>query len=262
MAQRRIAVGGLTAVAIVSALVVAGCGGGGSSASGAASTVASGSAKVKSPGEAGTGGAATKDNAAKKAPAPPSAMPKAASGKAGSKEEKTGSVKKKHPPLALPTGKPEEGPTKAQQAEVPTADLEVAIAGGKLTAANTCNGKDVSPAVEWGEVPSGTAELALFVMNLQPVEGKLYFDWAVAGIDPSSGGLKAGTLPKGSVVGKNSAGQNKYSFCPQGSGTENYVFALYALPKSVSPKAGFEPLALRKEATQLSESVGLFATQY
>src|SRR5690606_14535359 len=107
---------------------------------------------------------------------------------------------------------------------------------------NTCEGKNVSPAIEWQHVPSDTEELALFVMNLQPVEGKLYFDWAVAGIDPSLGRLEAGEVPAGAVVGRNSAGQNEWDLCPQGAAPENYVVALYAIPKSLNPKAGFDPL--------------------
>lgn len=84
----------------------------------------------------------------------------------------------------------------------------------------------------------------------------------MAGIDPSSTELKAGTLPKGAVVGRNSAGQNKYSLCPPESGQETYIFALYAIPKSLSPKQGFEPLALRAEAQKTAESVGLNAVGY
>jgi phosphatidylethanolamine-binding protein (PEBP) family uncharacterized protein len=179
-----------------------------------------------------------------------------------------GSNKKKHPPLELPTGKPEEGPTKAQQARVPTADINLSVAGdgseggiGSLPAAYTCDGKDISPPISWQNVPIGTAELAIFALNLLPVGGKLHVDWAVAGIDPSMDGLKAGELPAGAVVGGNGAGGNGYSICTAGA-PETYVFALYALPKSLAPKSGFDPLSLRKEATRMSDSVGLYTVSY
>jgi phosphatidylethanolamine-binding protein (PEBP) family uncharacterized protein len=261
MAQGRIDLGGLTAAAIVLALAVAGCGGGDSSASGTAGAGTSASVRQAKPTKesAGTKEASgtSREGAGPSKTDASTARPGVVEGKRSASVDQ-----KKHPPLELPTGKPEEGPSPAQRAKVPTADLEVSVTGGMLTAANTCRGKDESPAVEWGEVPAGTAELALFMMNLQPVEGKLYFDWAVAGIDPSSEGLEAGGLPQGAVVGQNSAGQNGYSLCPSGSGTENYIFALYAIPKGLLPKQGFEPLALRKEATKLSQSVGLFSAQY
>lgn len=265
MAQERIAFGGLTAVTILLALVVAGCGGGGSSsASGAASTGASLSVQQqKSTKEAESEGAAESSGAPGTGEGSPAEKAQTAEAKKSPKEGKAGSVeKKKHPPLELPTGKPEEGPTKAQQAKVPTADLAVTLPGGRLTADNSCDGKNLSPAISWGIVPNGTKELALFAMNVLPVEGKLYFDWAVAGIDPSLEGLEAGMLPKGAVVGQNGEGRNQYSLCPPGAEPENYIFALYAIPKELSPKPGFEPLALRKEATNLTQSVGLLSVLY
>jgi phosphatidylethanolamine-binding protein (PEBP) family uncharacterized protein len=265
MAQRRLDLGGLTAVAILLALVVVGCGGGGSSASTAASTDAGASLQVEPAGEAGSApSVAAKESTSNEAEGAPSAAAEEDSAaKSGSKDNRSKAVdKKKHPPLALPTGEPEHGPTEAQRAKIPTADLKVALGGGKLTAANTCDGENSSPAIEWGGIPSGTAELALFVMNVHPVDGKLYFDWAVAGIDPSATGLKAGALPEDAVIGRNGEGQDKYSLCPPDSGKEVYVFALYALPRSLAPKQGFEPFALRSEAMHTAESVGLYAAEY
>jgi phosphatidylethanolamine-binding protein (PEBP) family uncharacterized protein len=130
-----------------------------------------------------------------------------------------------------------------------------------LPAQYTCDGKNTSPALRWQGVPRGTAELALFAMNLQPVEGKLFFDWAVAGLSPDLAEIEAGKLPKGAVVGRNSFGKTGYGICPEGSG-ETYMFALFALPKKLSPAQGFEPLALRKAVTDVSGNVGLLALSY
>ena len=55
---------------------------------------------------------------------------------------------------------------------------------GRLAATYTCDGKDSWPELRWSGVPAGTAELVLFAMNVQPVEEKLFVDWAVAGLDP------------------------------------------------------------------------------
>ena len=239
MAPGRIHLGGLAAAAAVLALVVAGCGGGSSSASGtASSTAASTASSTSAPSEAGGGASAESKPAGE-----------------------TGDNKPKHPPISAPKGPPETGPTKAQRARVPIANIKVSVPGG-LAVVNTCKGKNVSPKISWGTAPSDATELAVFGMNLQPVNGKLHFDWAMAGIDPSLEGLKEGEVPKGASLGRNSEGQNKYSLCPTSSKPEIYVFAVYAITKSLSPKQGFEPLAFRKEATRASEENGIVAVTY
>jgi phosphatidylethanolamine-binding protein (PEBP) family uncharacterized protein len=169
--------------------------------------------------------------------------------------------KLKHPPIELPKGPPEKGPTKAQRERVPTANIAMELPRG-LTKANTCQGKDVSPELHWGTAPSDAVELVVFGVSVAPVNGKLHFDWAMAGLDPRLEGLKEGEVPKGAVLGRNGDGQNKYSICPSDGAPETYVFAVYPVTKSLSPKSGFDPLAIRKEATRLSESVGVEAASY
>jgi phosphatidylethanolamine-binding protein (PEBP) family uncharacterized protein len=130
-----------------------------------------------------------------------------------------------------------------------------------LPATYTCDGNGTSPALRWQGVPGGTAELVVFAMNAQPVAGKLFFDWAVAGLSPDLEEIEAGKLPKGAVVGRNSFGKTGYEICPEGSG-ESYVFLLFALPKKLSPGQGFEPLALRKSVSEISSNAGLMALSY
>jgi phosphatidylethanolamine-binding protein (PEBP) family uncharacterized protein len=133
---------------------------------------------------------------------------------------------------------------------------------GALPAPYTCDGKDSWPQLDWQGVPPGTEELVLFAMNAQPVGGKLFFDWAVAGLDPSLQGLEAGKLPKGAVIGTNSFGKSDYEICPPAGQAETYVFALYALPKRLSPAKGFDPHALREAALGASGNAGLLAVSY
>jgi phosphatidylethanolamine-binding protein (PEBP) family uncharacterized protein len=168
-----------------------------------------------------------------------------------------------------PTGAPEPGITPQQRREATVASISLQSpsvppsSGGPqaLSAEYTCDGKGISPALRWQGVPQGTAELVLFTMNIQPVEGKLFFDWAVAGLDPELQAIEAGKLPKGAVVGRNSFGKTDYEICPEG-GAETYMFTLFALPKKLSPSQGFEPLALRKAVAEVSGSVGLLALSY
>jgi hypothetical protein len=132
---------------------------------------------------------------------------------------------------------------------------------GRLSATYTCDGEGKWPKLSWSGVPPGTGELALFAMNLQPVEGKIFFDWAVAGLDPSVEGIEAGKLPAAAVVGTNGFGKRGYEVCPGGAG-ETYMFALYALPRRLSPQKGFEPLAFREEVLAASGNVGFLPTVY
>ncbi|MGH2975548.1 MAG: YbhB/YbcL family Raf kinase inhibitor-like protein [Solirubrobacterales bacterium] len=136
--------------------------------------------------------------------------------------------------------------------------------GGKLEtlpAEYSCDGKGTSPALRWAGVPADARELALFAMNVQPVGGEIFFDWAVAGLEPGLGEIEAGKLPKGAIVGRNSFGKMGYELCPEGSG-EIYMFALYALPQKLSARNGFDPSDLRQAALDASGNVGLLALTY
>lgn len=168
-----------------------------------------------------------------------------------------------------PKGPREAAPTQAQQSNATVADMALespsvqAQAGslGVLPAANTCDGENSWPALAWRGVPPDTTELAVFAMSVKPVEEKLFVDWAVAGLEPSLEGIEAGHLPKGAVVGRNGFGKVGYSICPS-EGTETYVFAVYALQKSLSPKEGFDARELRKEVLDVSGNVGLLPVVY
>jgi phosphatidylethanolamine-binding protein (PEBP) family uncharacterized protein len=131
----------------------------------------------------------------------------------------------------------------------------------QLPAKYTCDGADTWPTLRWKGTPAGTAELALFAMNVQPVGGHLFFDWAITGIEPGLEEIEAGKLPKGAVVGRNSFGKNDYSICPEGQG-EIYIFALYAMPEKVPAGPGFDPRDQRKSVLDVSGNAGLLAVSY
>jgi phosphatidylethanolamine-binding protein (PEBP) family uncharacterized protein len=153
------------------------------------------------------------------------------------------------------TPKPESEATESEP------NLKVSIPGG-LTSANTCKGKNSSPAISWSKVPPGTEEIAVFAVNVKPVKGTLYFDWALAGINPKVTHLKAGEVPGDAVLGKTGSGAMGWSLCPRGPKPENYIFSVYALSKSLSPKEGFNPLQMRIKATPLQKKVGLEGVSY
>jgi phosphatidylethanolamine-binding protein (PEBP) family uncharacterized protein len=149
--------------------------------------------------------------------------------------------------------------------KVPTIDLPLASSTNlnPIAVRYTCDGANVSPPISWSQIPPHTAELDLFVFNFLPVGGKLFADWAVAGLSPSLHGLTPGqTLPAGAIVGRNSFGQTRYSLCPPKGINTRFAFLLYALPKRIPAKPGFNAEALREQALHSSEQAGLLAFSY
>jgi phosphatidylethanolamine-binding protein (PEBP) family uncharacterized protein len=170
--------------------------------------------------------------------------------------------------LPPPGSQPEPKITASERATLPTADIDLSSPAVQqqhrtstytIARQYTCRGADSSPPLRWSSVPSNTSELALLVMNTAPVNGQLYFDWAVAHIAPSAKELNAGRLPAGTVVGLNSSGKAAYSLCPAGSKPETYLFLLYALPKGLSPKPNFDAATFRQEAMRDARHTGLLA---
>jgi phosphatidylethanolamine-binding protein (PEBP) family uncharacterized protein len=131
-----------------------------------------------------------------------------------------------------------------------------------LPATYTCDGKDTWPELKWQGVPADSKELILFAMAMEPVDEALFFDWAVAGLDPKLGEIEEGKLPAGAITGKNSFGQNGYSICPPQGRPETFLFSLYAIPRPLAPKRGFDPAALREQILAQAGNVGLLAASY
>jgi phosphatidylethanolamine-binding protein (PEBP) family uncharacterized protein len=120
-----------------------------------------------------------------------------------------------------------------------------AVHGASLPARYTCDGRDISPPLEWGAVPAGTGNLALFVVAFKPAPStktyKASVAWAVAGINPKLHKLAAGRLPRGAYLGLASGGR-RYSVCPAKGTREQYQFELYGLPTSVGISPSFAGL--------------------
>jgi phosphatidylethanolamine-binding protein (PEBP) family uncharacterized protein len=127
----------------------------------------------------------------------------------------------------------------------------------------TCDGADTSLPVTWSKIPHGTAQIALFLLNLRPVNNKLFIDWAVTGISPTAHGIAAGALPSGAVAARNSYGKIGYSVCPPTKGArEIYVLRVAALPHALNPKPGVDAETLYHESEQIATNVGLSGGTY
>ncbi|MGO4383738.1 YbhB/YbcL family Raf kinase inhibitor-like protein [Specibacter sp. RAF43] len=85
--------------------------------------------------------------------------------------------------------------------------------------------ENISPPLEWTNVPAGTRSFALAVVDTHPV-ARGYVHWMISGLPGEARGLRRGAsaaLPPGTREHRGYAGP----FPP--SGTHNYEFRLYAL---------------------------------
>lgn len=250
----------LPVLALAAVLALAGCGGGGDS-SGSASTEA-GTTSAQSEGskaESQAGGKEAQE-------APPGSKPEAQKGQ-GTKAGGGPPDGKSSSNAPQSQGEPEPGITPEQRSKATTASVTLespAFAGGAvLPSKYTCDGGNESPPLRWSGVPDEAAELVLFALNMNPVGEALFFDWAVAGLDPGLAQIAEGKLPAGAVVGKNSFGKLDYQLCPPQKGeSESYIFMLYAIPEALAPQKGFDPMPLRAEVLAQSGNVGLLSATY
>jgi phosphatidylethanolamine-binding protein (PEBP) family uncharacterized protein len=169
-----------------------------------------------------------------------------------------GSSTNASPPAPQTSGSPEPTPPVTIEVAIPAL-----LPGSRIPTRYTCDGANVSLPVRWSQVPSGFADFAIFVVNLQPVHGKLFFDWAVADLSRTSHGLLPGKLPPGAVVGRNSFDKAGYSICPaKGTSKEHYAVRVVALNRALAVKPGFNPEAAFQEAERSAKAVGLAGGAY
>jgi phosphatidylethanolamine-binding protein (PEBP) family uncharacterized protein len=156
------------------------------------------------------------------------------------------------------------GGARARASKVPLVNLTLASSTGlePIAARYTCDGADQSLPLSWGRIPYGTVELAVFIINSEPVHGKFFVDWAVTGLKPSLRKLSPGQLPAGAVVGRNSFGQARYSICPPRGARAGYLIRLDALPKRVGERPGFNAPVQLTPVIRASSFSGLLGFSY
>lgn len=121
-----------------------------------------------------------------------------------------------------------EGSSMAMQVASPAFDHQTSI-----PIKYTCRGRDVSPPLEWSDVPAGVKSYALIVDDPDAPMGT-WVHWVVFNIPASTRSLSENVPPgprleDGSIQGVGSAGRNGYQGpCPP-SGRHRYYFKIYAL---------------------------------
>jgi Raf kinase inhibitor-like YbhB/YbcL family protein len=116
--------------------------------------------------------------------------------------------------------------------------------GADIPVKYTCNGQNVSPALYWTQVPTGTASFALIMYDPDAA----YTHWVIYNLPPDATGLpeavpKGDTLANGALQGKIGSGGSGYPTgymgpCPPKGGPHHYQFTLYALDITLDLAAG------------------------
>ena len=112
-----------------------------------------------------------------------------------------------------------------------------------------CTGGNISPALQWSNIPAGTQSLALQLFDPDAPSGSGFWHWAIYDIPPTTTGLDQGaansaaTLPAGSfggntdfldtgatgVNGNEADNSHGGSMSAGGDAPHRYIFTLYAL---------------------------------
>ncbi len=111
--------------------------------------------------------------------------------------------------------------------------------GGDIPRKYTCQGDDVSPALNWSDVPDAAESLALIVEDPDAPDPakpqRIWVHWVLVDLPPSSGGLPEGAdpLPRPARSGMNDWHRESYGGpCPP-IGKHRYFFRLYALDRTL-----------------------------
>jgi Raf kinase inhibitor-like YbhB/YbcL family protein len=130
----------------------------------------------------------------------------------------------------------------------------------------TCNGQNVSPAIEWSGAPPQTKSFALIVDD-PDAPGGLFNHWLLWNIPDTVHSLDENFKPAMNVAaGTNDFGKRGYAGpCPP-SGTHRYFFRLYALDVATLPiKPGVKRAeldrAIHGHIVEKSEYMGKYAAR-
>ena len=122
--------------------------------------------------------------------------------------------------------------------------------GGMIPKKFTCDGVNVSPALTWSSLPSGTRSLALIADDPDAPVGT-FTHWVLYNMAPSLTGLPEAVAKITQVSGVGTHGNNSYGRpgydgpCPPRGAAHRYVFTLYALDLAPDLPPGLTPAQLK-----------------
>ncbi len=139
---------------------------------------------------------------------------------------------------------------------------------GPIPALDTCEGRDLSPALQWAGAPANTRSYALLVVDPDAPGGE-FAHWVVYDLPAASTGLPQGLskspeLPTGGRQGINGFRRTGYGGpCPPPGPVHHYVFTLHALDIARLPVPPGAPLdqvraAIRGHVLATATLTGVF----
>lgn len=140
-------------------------------------------------------------------------------------------------------------PENGEETTPPPEEVEMEIKsmafqeGETIPAQYTCDGQDISPALNWSGVPEGTQSFALIVDD-PDAPGATFTHWVIFNIPGDALGLEEAIptdsqLPNGALQGKNGFGTVGYRGpCPPSGSPHHYHFVVYALDTTLDLSAG------------------------
>jgi Raf kinase inhibitor-like YbhB/YbcL family protein len=117
------------------------------------------------------------------------------------------------------------------------------VNGGDIAKKFTCDGADVSPQLQWTDVPAETKSLALLADDPDAPVGN-WNHWTLWNLPAASRGLPEGVSKKAHLADGTEQGQNDFHKtgyngpCPPPGKPHRYYFKLYALDNKLELKAG------------------------
>jgi phosphatidylethanolamine-binding protein (PEBP) family uncharacterized protein len=153
---------------------------------------------------------------------------------------------------------------KAYEPKLPPGSMELtgaAFAGeGPIALQYTCAGANISPPLEWKNLPAKTAALILVITLVDDAGSSVR--WVVANISPSPASVAEGKTPEGAVVGLNAEGHSKYGgICPPHEQASTVQVELFALSKKLSLSEGFQLATAAQEYNSEKLLLGATATK-
>jgi Raf kinase inhibitor-like YbhB/YbcL family protein len=112
--------------------------------------------------------------------------------------------------------------------------------GAPIPREYTCHGAGTTPPLSWTGGPTGTASIAVVVVDPDAPHGT-FVHWVLVDVPAAPGHLDAGAVPPGAHQARNSGGGTGWTPpCPP-SGTHQYRFTVYTLSGSPDVADGAAP---------------------
>jgi Raf kinase inhibitor-like YbhB/YbcL family protein len=125
--------------------------------------------------------------------------------------------------------------------------------GAPIPVKYTCDGGELSPPLEWRDVPDGTVTLALIVddPDAEFVTGQVWDHWVLYNVPVRATSLAENVptvkdLPGGAHNGRGTARMGYQGPCPPQGRTHTYVFTMYAVDAMIDLPGG----ATREQLTE------------